>query len=33
MDPTGWLQSIGLERYAAAFRENEKAVALEKNDV
>jgi class 3 adenylate cyclase len=23
MDPTGWLQSIGLERYAAAFRENE----------
>jgi predicted ATPase/class 3 adenylate cyclase len=23
MDPIGWLQSIGLERYAAAFRENE----------
>src|SRR5580704_3153373 len=23
MDPTEWLQSIGLERYAAAFRENE----------
>jgi hypothetical protein len=23
MDPTGWLQSIGLERYTAAFRENE----------
>jgi class 3 adenylate cyclase len=23
MDPTEWLQSLGLERYAAAFRENE----------
>ena len=23
MDPTQWLQSLGLERYAAAFRENE----------
>jgi hypothetical protein len=23
MDPTGWLQSLGLERYAAGFRENE----------
>jgi hypothetical protein len=23
MDPTGWLQSLGLDRYAAAFRENE----------
>src|SRR6476659_10032166 len=23
MDPTEWLQSLGLERYEAAFRENE----------
>ena len=23
LDPTQWLQSLGLERYAAAFRENE----------
>ena len=23
MNPTGWLQIIGLERYATAFRENE----------
>ena len=23
MDPTEWLQSLGLERYTAAFRENE----------
>src|SRR5262249_893559 len=23
MDPTEWLQSLGLERYAAAFRDNE----------
>ena len=23
MDPTEWLQSLGLERYAVAFRENE----------